>query len=351
MTSSEVHTTYDPYAGYRIVDPSGPPQIDPPSPEPVLRTTGRGRYTISTKVAGRLEALAQSRYIIREITGAEIGRWQQVDLQARKLQGGDTPEIVGLDSEEQVLEPIAQSVYCSSAIEGEEIYREHVNLAIVGKGDPQNEAEREKDDETRVKAVRSIYMAYVWALGLAFPLEGGNVLTPDLITELHRRMFQSTRGEAAGRYKAEDNAVKRRDGTVWVRMLPASRVAEFLECLCNRLNRQFAEAGRTANVSKILSIAEFVCDYLAIHPFRDGNGRSARLLSTYLLERAGYHFARFYALDAVILERRVEYYDALFAAQRHLYMDNEDATPWIDFYIDAVYTQWLRAHEEIIRSR
>lgn len=34
----------------------------------------------------------------------------------------------------------------------------------------------------------------------------------------------------------------------------------------------------------------FMCDFLAIHPFSDGNGRAARLLTTYLLERGGIIF-------------------------------------------------------------
>jgi Fic family protein len=90
-----------------------------------------------------------------------------------------------------------------------------------------------------------------------------------------------------------------------------------------------------------------VVDFLAIHPFSDGNGRTARLLSTYLLERAGYHFARFYSLDTIILERQQAYYKALFDSQREWYKESEDLTPWVEFYLNAIFTQWLRAHEAI----
>jgi Fic family protein len=90
-----------------------------------------------------------------------------------------------------------------------------------------------------------------------------------------------------------------------------------------------------------------VLDFLAIHPFHDGNGRAARLLSTYLLERSGYHVARFYPLDSVILENRDAYYEALFRAQQRWYQPDEDLTPWIELYTDMVFQQYLRAFQRV----
>ena len=74
----------------------------------------------------------------------------------------------------------------------------------------------------------------------------------------------------------------------------------------------------------------------------------ARLLSTYLLERSGYHFARFYPLDSVILETRGAYYEALFRAQRDWWGAQEDLTPWIEYYVDSVYAQYLRAYQRAL---
>jgi Fic family protein len=99
--------------------------------------------------------------------------------------------------------------------------------------------------------------------------------------------------------------------------------------------------------SRFLTTAEFILDFLAIHPFHDGNGRTARLLSTYLLERCGYHFARFYPLDNVILENRDAYYEALFLAQRRWYEADEDLSPWIEFYTDMVFNQYGRALQRV----
>jgi Fic family protein len=100
-----------------------------------------------------------------------------------------------------------------------------------------------------------------------------------------------------------------------------------------------------------LATAEFILDFLAIHPFHDGNGRAARLLSTYLLERSGYHFARFYPVDNIILENREAYYDALFSSQRRWYQVDEDLTPWVEFYTDVIFNQYVRAFQRVKDAR
>lgn len=50
-------------------------------------------------------------------------------------------------------------------------------------------------------------------------------------------------------------------------------------------------------------IAEFIVDFLSIHPFQDGNGRLSRILTNYLLLKHGYEFARFSSLERVIENR------------------------------------------------
>ena len=154
-------------------------------------------------------------------------------------------------------------------------------------------------------------------------------------------MFGSTKGDAAGRIKAK--RVEIRGGGYSIKTLPPEKTEQFLRRLCERADAAYA----SDSASRFLTTAEFILDFLAIHPFDDGNGRAARLLSTYLLERCGYHFARFYPLDTIILETRPEYYRALFDAQRHWYEPDEDLTPWLDYYTNAVYHQYLRALQRV----
>jgi Fic family protein len=55
-----------------------------------------------------------------------------------------------------------------------------------------------------------------------------------------------------------------------------------------QLHRHFHDAWRADQTEPLLLIAAYVLDFLCIHPFLDGNGRLARLLTLLLLYQAGY---------------------------------------------------------------
>lgn len=311
-----------------VVTPKGGRVIlDPSSPIPTLSARRQLRFKPTIESLGIIERLARLRYEADAVKPSEPTLWSHLPT-----------------NESEIISPIAQSVWASTEIEGESVHAGDVNLAIVGK--PTRAQSRIPDYEDRVRGTKAVYEAYLWALQQPFPLAGNQVITVEFVTELHRRMFSSTKPEAAGKIKVKQNRVQW-GGAIELDMLPPEKVDEFLGRLCDRLNSCFSVAESTGRCCRLISVAEFVVDFLAIHPFRDGNGRTARLLSTYLLERAGYQFARFYSLDTIILERQQKYYKALFESQRHWFSENEDLTAWIEFYLDAVFTQWLRAHEAI----
>ena len=158
---------------------------------------------------------------------------------------------------------------------------------------------------------------------------------------VHRSKERPTNSELAGRIKTKRVAIE--GGLYSVKTLPPDKTVPFLRELCERTNRTLA----AGDASRFLTTAEFVLDFLAIQPFHDGNGRAARLLSTYLLERCGYHFARFYPVDNIILEHRDRYYESLFRAQARWYRADEDLTDWIEFYTDTIFSQYIRAFQRV----
>lgn len=168
---------------------------------------------------------------------------------------------------------------------------------------------------------------------------------PAFILDVHQRMFRKL--PYAGKLKTERIVINGRP-LYHITTLPPERCEEFLAVLCARTNAKLDDARVHANESIVLSIAEFLCDFLAIHPFQDGNGRVARLLSTYLLERYGYRFARFAPIDSVVLETRADYYEALCKAQSNWLLPDEDLTPWIWYYVKSVYQQCRVAWERVI---
>jgi len=293
-----------------------------------------------------LERVCLARFEVQRLTASTGDEWPEVLAQSRKLPANGDP--IDLVSPDEVIPSIAQSVYASTRIEGEEVFVEDMPLAIVGKADLR---QPDQDDyRIRVLGAQDAYKAYVWALAHPTPLSGGGVVSSEFILELHARMFSRSKPAVAGRLKSKPNQVAVGE-RVLITMLAPERVPEFLDRLCDRINGDFRVAETSGRYSKLLAIGEFIVDFLAIHPFADGNGRSARLLSTYLLEQAGFRFARFYSLDSVILDRHAEYYQVLLASQRGWYTEDEDLSPWIDFYLSCVFAQWLRAHEEIRRRQ
>jgi len=93
----------------------------------------------------------------------------------------------------------------------------------------------------------------------------------------------------------------------------------------------------------LIRIANFVFEYLAIHPFQDGNGRTSRLLTNLLLLQNGYSFARLVSHEKLIEGRKADYYLALNRTQSTWKTDAEDIAPWIDYFLAIVHTQAKQA--------
>ena len=73
-------------------------------------------------------------------------------------------------------------------------------------------------------------------------------------------------------------------------------------------------------------IAHFYFVY--VHPFTDGNGRTARALSYMMLLRTGYDFFRYFSISGLIAEERGRYYKAM----RQVETSGNDMTYFIDYY-------------------
>ena len=83
----------------------------------------------------------------------------------------------------------------------------------------------------------------------------------------------------------------------------------------------------------LLVIAAFIVRFLAIHPFQDGNGRLARVLTNLALLRSGYTYVPFSSLERVIEENREQYYRALRSAQGTLDKDESRLMDWLRFFL------------------
>lgn len=77
-------------------------------------------------------------------------------------------------------------------------------------------------------------------------------------------------------------------------------------------------------------------ELVAIHPFYDGNGRTARALSRLLLVRHGFALDGLVSLDAYLDLQRRDYFAAIRASLGTSYKRGYDATPFVRYYLDAI---------------
>ncbi|MBO4369822.1 MAG: Fic family protein [Paludibacteraceae bacterium] len=73
--------------------------------------------------------------------------------------------------------------------------------------------------------------------------------------------------------------------------------------------------------------------FVTVHPFDDGNGRMARIITEMMLARADQSNQRFYSLSAEIMRQRKAYYEALEQAQK----GDTDITAWLLWFLQALH--------------
>jgi Fic family protein len=154
----------------------------------------------------------------------------------------------------------------------------------------------------------------------------------------------------AGKLKNRDNEIIeiRPDGERVVRFVPTS--AAETPWAVERLCLEYQEAVEQESLPELLIIGSFILDFLCIHPFRDGNGRVSRLLSTLLLERHGFAVATFISLERLIEENRDSYYRSLYESSQGWHDSDHDIVPWWNYFLSVINSAY-REFSEAVESR
>jgi len=96
----------------------------------------------------------------------------------------------------------------------------------------------------------------------------------------------------------------------------------------------------------LIVIGIFVVNFLAIHPFQDGNGRLSRTLTNLLLLKSGYSYIPYSSTESVIEDNKEVYYKALRQTQTTL-NKNPDYEPWLIFFLKTLQKQKIRLEYKI----
>ena len=122
--------------------------------------------------------------------------------------------------------------------------------------------------------------------------EGELRLSPIRIREIHRNVIVEEDPEKqvqVGEWKKDNNHIINYKGE-YFHFTPHEEVPEKIQDLLNWLNAGLdkIKSGRKGAPEPLLLAFEFHQRYLTIHPFLDGNGRTARLLTNLVLVSCGY---------------------------------------------------------------
>jgi Fic family protein len=160
-------------------------------------------------------------------------------------------------------------------------------------------------------------------------------LNAGLIVHLHRLLFAHT-AVPGGAFKAADNLVVDRspDGSTTVRFKPVS-AANTPFAIDDRIER-YVHAVAAGGHHPVLLSGLFILDLLVIHPFEDGNGRVARLLTGAMLSDHGYTVGRYVSLEQAIAESADVYYQALLDSTHGWHEGIADPWPWLGYFTGVI---------------
>lgn len=100
----------------------------------------------------------------------------------------------------------------------------------------------------------------------------------------------------------------------------------------------------------LLVIANFLVEFLKIHPFQDGNGRISRVLTNLLLLQNGYLYMPYVSHEKLVEDNKTEYYLALRRSQKTFGTKNEDITHWLEFFLTVLLKQSHSAIELLTKE-
>ncbi len=100
----------------------------------------------------------------------------------------------------------------------------------------------------------------------------------------------------------------------------------------------------------LLIIFNFIFEFLAIHPFIDGNGRLSRALTNFLLLQSGYSYIPYVSLEEIIEDKKNEYYQSLRLTQKNHKTKKEDIFPFVVFMLNAMLIQMEKA-KKLMQSK
>lgn len=172
-------------------------------------------------------------------------------------------------------------------------------------------------------------------------------LSEGQILQFHHILLQFSKKDVNhfGKYKTVDNVIgtknEKGEQVILFRPSPPYLVKKEMDDVLFWTNETLKEK----TIHPLLVIACFIFEFLAIHPFVDGNGRLSRALTNFLLLKAGYSYVPYVSLEEIIEDKKTEYYLSLRGSQKNHKTKNEDIGSWMIFFLDVLAIQAEKARK------
>jgi len=232
---------------------------------------------------------------------------------------------------------IVQSTESSNRIEGVEVEKDRLLPLVLGKSKPRNRPEEE-------------IAGYKNALSYIHQKYREIKINPTTIKKLHR-MAQGGMVSDAGIWKKKDNEIIEisPQGDRFIRFKPstAKQTPKAIEQLC----LAYQDVTQNSQLPELVAVANFIFDFLCIHPFRDGNGRVSRLLTLLLLYQNGYEVGRFISLEKAIENTKDDYYRVLGESSAQWHQGKHDLLPWWNYFLGIIKNSYQELRDRVDLSK
>lgn len=221
-----------------------------------------------------------------------------------------------------------ESSESSNRLEGVNVPPDRIRRLVVNQAPPRNRSEQE------VAGYRDT-LALIHDAGREMPF------TPNVMLQLHGMLYRYM-PNPGGRWKPADNDIveRRPDGTSRVRFKPVP--AHLTPTAVEQLAANYTLAAQMPQLDSLIVVPLAILDFLCIHPFADGNGRMARLLTLKLLYHFNYEVGRYISIERVYEQTKQGYYETLEASSQGWHESQHDPNPWLNYFWGVM----LRAYRE-----
>ena len=223
------------------------------------------------------------------------------------------------DALEKLLESaVIESTESSNRIEGVTAPHERVKMLVEANVKPRNRPEQE------IAGYRDV-------LNLIHGSHEDIPLSENVILQFHSMLYRYTTIKS-GFWKKMDNEIieRKKNGTKIVRFKPVS--AKDTPLNMKKAISLYKDYIEEDSLDALILISLFIFDFLCIHPFQDGNGRIARLLTLLLLYQSGYRVGRYISLERITEDSKDSYYDSLELSSKRWHEGKHDIFPWLNYF-------------------